>query len=420
MPVKDCALDLEQIKCSSNLFHLQKIIDKINNMQKMELCILECCDQINDGEVIRSLLVGDRLYLTNDGSNPIEVPLNGMEPYETYMNGVEMKQIFWMGTNLREIYMNTVLVFRGVLEIELPQYTSNIDLMKLINEKNVDNFILVRVVNNLIQPSITTGNTTGLEVELVNNGEFQGFSSGGDAMHISHPIKLNNNGWIRGAGGNGGNGGGTDLGGIPSTVGVWTGKAGHDDGSRTPGKKGHPCTGPSGAHYNRFWYPGGTGAWIDSRCNDSLQEYWNTNSSPVWGDQGRCHTVKHGFRVRHGGGINLQVIGSATTSVSGGRLGRGGAGIGFRRALNAGRTTGRPGSYSGPSNGFNPSNGKNYNLPSGSGTFVNGDGGYGGNWGSAGTAGTIGGSAGHQPGRAIVGIVNLFDSYIGNVNGALV
>ena len=418
-------MKVDKIICKDNLLNLSDIMRKINDLSYCCNEMETCCNILQHGEVIRGIIVGDRVFLTNDGSAPKEVPYGGGDPIQTYSNTKLMDKIVFNKVVLRQMYMNGIIVFEAVLRITLPQYTSKINLKEFIDSKNVNNYRKVIVTNNLIQPILTTGNLNSLDVTLINNGEFQGFSSGGNAFEITSSLFLDNsNGWIRGAGGDGGNGGGIDLSGIPSSVGVWGFSVGHDDGRYVSGSAGSPCAGTSNtAHFNRFWKTAGganSGAWINSTCADNLQEYWNTATAPVWGDQGRCHTVKQNFKLRHGGGINLQGVKSAAISVSGGTAGVGGTGQGFRQVRNEGKTNGKPGSYSGPSSGFNESTGKDYNLPSSSGVIVNGNGGNGGAWAVAGSAGTNGGTAGSPAGKAMTGSGLLVTgSDIGNTNGVV-
>lgn len=415
---------MEKIDCSSDLLNIQEILEKISELNGCCVEMSDCCDTIDNGMVIRALLVENKLYLTSDGSAPVAVPFVDGDPIKTFLNTDEMKQVFFNKIGLLEIYLMRDIVFKRVLKLDLPQYAENINLRNFINANNPDNIRTVLVSNRLIQPSISDGNLGGLDVTLTNNigAEFQGISSGGDAVVFSTALTLLNYGWIKGAGGDGGNGGGFDAVTIPSHVGNWHFRDDYDDGGPyVKGVKGVGCVPYPGPLYNRFWKTAGganSGGWITRGCTS--QVYWDTNASPIWGDQGKCQNLGN-FRVRHngGGGKETEINNFVAVSISSGNVGKGGSGIGFRQARNVGLTTGLDGYYSGPASGFD-ANGKNLALPA-PGAFVNGDGGEGGDWADNGSAGTQGGEAGSPGGRAIVGFSSLKPgSIVGNVIGLIV
>lgn len=449
--------------CHEELMSLQIILNKLNEVNECCDDMKDCCDTLSTGDVIRVILIKDpsgtkhRAYMTDDGSTPLQVPFVDGDPIETYLNTHLMKRIFLNGTDLFELYLNGDIVFRKILELELPQYTSEINLKDFIDANNPENLVVVEVTNNLTQPGIVTGSLCGMEVELINNGEIQGISSGGDALVIDSvcPMKLTNNGWIRGAGGDGGDGAGFNAGSIPSHIGVWEPRESYDDprhsctydacicqmvcvsgyqAGKTPPTWASPSQGGYHNYTNRFWKEGQnhnySGAWVMSG-GPVNQEYWNVmnrtvNHAPIWGDQGPCHYNTSGVWCKHRSGTKLYIAVRKAVSVSGGTAGNGGAGQGFRVATDAGWSRGTDGYYSGPSAGFtltlgkHMNEGKNISLPS-AGSLVGEDGGHGGAWATGGTQSENGTNPGKSPGKAIVGFVNLTgDSDTGSVNGAIV
>lgn len=200
---------LEKYSCTKgSLLSIGDIVKYLHSLIECQNRLSDCCETASGSEEIKTLRVGSVLYLTNNGNTPVAVTRPDPLPnnIDTWMNGTKQDQIFHNGSRITEMYMNGVLVFFKELVLELPQYTTEIDLREFINSNNPDNIPRVIVYNYLTQPKLSSGDMSGLDVTLINNGEFQGFSSSGDAISITTPLKLINNGWIRGAGGDGGDG----------------------------------------------------------------------------------------------------------------------------------------------------------------------------------------------------------------------
>jgi len=106
------------------------------------------------------------------------------------------------------VYMNRVLVWQRMLTINLGQQSKTFNLRSYINAHNPKNVKQIAVVNDRVQPSMESGNLSGLEVTFINGpkGELRGTSIGHTALHVTSKMTLINNGWIRGTGGNGKNG----------------------------------------------------------------------------------------------------------------------------------------------------------------------------------------------------------------------
>ena len=402
---------MNKIECSSNMVTVKDILLKVNAIIKTSRELGSCCSYYQDGEDIRFLRYGNRLFVTNTGVNPTIVNLPNPIPddVETYMGGTDLDSIFFNRISILEMYFNGDLVFYGDITLYLPQYATDIDLRKFIDDNNPDGLKKIRVINDLVQPSLFTGDMTGLNVTLVNNGEFLGTNPSSTAVTITSPIVLENTGWFKGAGGNGGNG--ANHGNYSKSVYTWQSRASYDDGGPYNYGIESDRWGKPNRYFNRFWKQSNhakSGAWVMSGGKNG-QEYWNTQSraagqAPIWGDQGPCHYNTSGSwcRVR-GGGPGLQVsLKGGTYKLYGGKGGHGGEGIHFRGTRNTGRTNGTAASSSGPTNGHDGGNGRNISVPTRS-SYNGGNGGQGGTWAVAGSKGGNGGANGGAAGKAIVG-----------------
>ena len=67
------------------------------------------------------------------------------------------------------VYMNRVLVWQRMMTIVLDQQSSYFNLRSYINNHNPLNNKDIVVVNNLVQPSLETGDLNGLNIIFVNN-----------------------------------------------------------------------------------------------------------------------------------------------------------------------------------------------------------------------------------------------------------
>ena len=92
------------------------------------------------------------------------------------------------------------------LDIVMQQYNDSVYLRSIIDLVRT-NETIVYITNNLDQPTIYTGNLSGLDVTFTNNGTISGTNPSKTGLIITTPLTLINNGTIRGAGGNGGAGG---------------------------------------------------------------------------------------------------------------------------------------------------------------------------------------------------------------------
>ena len=130
-------------------------------------------------------------------------------------------QVPGYSTRINFVYHNRVLVWQRVLELTLPQFHKTFNLATWIRANNPRNVEEVIVTNRNTQPSMLSGNLSGLNVTLINDGQFQGTGVGSNAVSISSSMKLINNGWIRGAGGNGGRGSWGKKGANINVASVW-------------------------------------------------------------------------------------------------------------------------------------------------------------------------------------------------------
>jgi len=127
---------------------------------------------------------------------------------KTIFNHVDfMREIYFDKVRLDEAYMDGVIVYKRMLEFDLPQQHKTFDLRPIIDKMNKYGATVIKVTNKLKQPSMHTGSFSGLQVIFVNEGELLGTTPGESALTLTSTMKLINNGHIRGAGGNGGRGG---------------------------------------------------------------------------------------------------------------------------------------------------------------------------------------------------------------------
>lgn len=349
-------------------------------------------------------------------------------PVETYIDGTIIRD--WQYKDaasspnyipLDEAYMDGIIVYRRELVLTLPEYVTPINLSDYIANNNPDNYKVIRIVNNYTQPTIYTGQlgypSDPLLVTLENNGDILGFSSGDTALVVQAPIKLINNGYIKGAGGVGGTGQASN--GVSRQVGAWEHRSAYDDGGPYVEGQMSPLANSTqnGPYYNRFWKTAGgvnSGAW--ALRDGTNQHYFDTNSASNWGDYQDVYRHS-GVTLRHNTGTGLLVVVEETEGYTAGAGGLGGAGQSFSNPVAEAGHASTSGTHYGPTSGFNPSTG--YNLapltqPSTS------NGGNGGDFGSNG-ASVTGGGAGGSAGNAITGYANLTTgSNTGNTIGAVV
>ena len=104
---------------------------------------------------------------------------------------------------------------KDYLVLTLPKSYAEIDLRAFIDANNPQNKTEVEVINNVENCSLRTGDLTGLDVHLVNNGKFIGFpiavrgnhvegtrvNQKENGLNLDSALLLTNNGTIAGAGG---------------------------------------------------------------------------------------------------------------------------------------------------------------------------------------------------------------------------
>ena len=323
------------------------------------------------------------------------------------------------GKSIDYVYANNILVWQRLLTLELPQFTALFDLRTFIDNNNSKNHKRIVVINNLIQPTMVSGNLDGLDVTFINNGEIQGGAPGAAAIYLVSPIKITNNGWIRGAGNNGidGSRGINGSRGDTSTDKTiiydlptisWT-EMSSIAGSNQPGQgwsmtgnllSGAIFTGPCGESSPKL-------SPLSNHPNNAVVcgSQVKTRASFVitmWTIEAGSYTPQKSHTIQgHAGG----------TGGIGGKGGKGGIGQSF----NTSRTDGDPG-YPGEVGKAGGTN--SFIDPTGREWFGN-QGGTG-RTGENGTSGTNGGEWGDK-GYAIVGQAFLLpESIIGNINGLVV
>ena len=161
------------------------------------------------------------------------------------------------GVTPDEIRCNGVTVWRNIVDIELPVLPASTNLATWL-EANHPGLVSVRLINNVTQPSLHSGDFGVKSVELLNNGEIQGGQPGWGAFFVDSAMKLTNLGWIRGAGGSGGAG---TVGGVG-------------------GNGGAGGTGAKGADISCPAYDSGNVCHLNQNVNHTSCGTWNiTNNS---------------------------------------------------------------------------------------------------------------------------------------------
>ena len=315
------------------------------------------------------------------------------------------------GVQASTVRVNGVVAWVDVVDIELPQLSPSASLAVWL-QTNHPTVTSVRLINNLTQPSLHSGDFGTKSVELINNGEIQGGQPSWGAFFVESAMKLTNNGWIRGAGGNGGVGG---VGGIGGNGG--RGGAGGKGADLTTvwdiRSQGYLACGAEG---NFYWYEG-VGAWraifgvpdcfdyVNSVLSDSYGTYINSDVGQgklYKGDfDSSWHKIKKLTTAGSIGGPG-GAGGAGGTANGGGGTG-GAAGVG--QSFNAGRTNGGAGGGGAVGgNGVGGSGGFG-SIPAGG--HSGGTGGTGGKKGNGGVggAGGNGGDWAVAGGNGLVGII---------------
>ena len=191
---------MENFSCKNNRTTFAKILEKINEIIAENNRLNGCCEYLHTFDDVNFVLVGDKLFATNDGSTPVAVPLPVPEPDTmTRMNHVEMYTIKFNYNRVKHMFMNGVLVFAEKLLLELPQYDTTFSLAKFISDHNPLGIKRVIVINRKTQPTMKSGDLSYYDsVIFANHGQIQGTTNSSDGMIITSGFKLVNDGWIKG------------------------------------------------------------------------------------------------------------------------------------------------------------------------------------------------------------------------------
>jgi len=404
----------EPIPCKNNRIFMSDIMKNLNCANKHANNMRDCCDEVKKLGELRFLRVKDFLFVTSDGSKPSPVALPKPIPdTHTWMNHVEMETIVFNHKEINAMWMDGVLVFYGIYELRLPQYKDTFNLATFIEKalRKLNKFgsaQFIRVHNDHIQPSMISGNLNQRHhVELINhsNAAITGTNPSSDAMTLTTPLELFNQGWIKGAGGNG-NVGKQGAKGPDSKRKYWKFIEEVYDGTERPilDNETH-CPGfrPMGVPARTGWHEGfdeqvfwhGTWQGHMPKGTDHLDikgtnERWykgKDQHQPL--RRGECGSWWKLFSLIKKKYVNETVHGGA-----GGSAGKGGIGQSFKTKRTNG-TAGGAGHHPGGHNGTK--------------------GGDGGTWGKSGNPGA-------HPGHAITGIANLVNRVAngyGNIIGGV-
>ena len=311
------------------------------------------------------------------------------------INGTTMDGLLVDNSKMEKLYINGIMVWEDMKKLT----TSGLTNIREYIDKHAPGKKKVEITITGINPGIVSGDLTGLDVTLIVNGEVQGkrtSSDGGDAINLTSPIKLINNGWIRGAGGRGGTGG--------------KGKNDKYEVEKTKDYYSKPgCTGTSGFSgvYHVAVVPNGYGVgkplhiffWNKDRVNTK-----GSNTTTMPGVSGKLKRGKYRQKVNCSGHVislyEIEHITETSKTRTGGDGGAGGYGQGYHKA----KTSGKPGESSSPKGGYS-----------------GGKGGTGGSWGKDGSTGKSSGKKGDDAGNAIKGKRFLSTgSTTGSVSGTIV
>jgi len=125
-----------------------------------------------------------------------------------------------------KVMIDGELAWQKILELRLPQLDKRTSIANYISLNNPNNVKTIVVMNDHVQPTLMSGDLSGLTVTLLNEhkGQILGDVEGASALIVTSPMKLTNLGKIYGAGGHGGTGGLGGTGGVGGKGG--TGKKG--------------------------------------------------------------------------------------------------------------------------------------------------------------------------------------------------
>lgn len=349
-----------------------------------------------------------------------------------------------------------------------PANPNSVFLDAFIAANNPTNRVNIKVINQFTQPRIRSGDLSGLNVLLENNSEIQGNIPGREALELTSPLQLINNGWIRGAGGSGGRGGICGIGGTggnssdrvetqwPTSFLSWSNRtltpASSEDGWLYHGSPylkspcGNQVSWNQSNYANNSTYRASINAQLVNMCGNEGNEttpVFNYNSSGVYSisiSAGREYIYGNKVLPGRAGGTGTSRTGSPGT---GDFFGMGG----YHPATLGTISPAVPAIAGTRTSNINPFNSRTYYgyLSGNSGNNgASGKGGNGGTWGNVGGTGTIGsaGSAGHPSedgnagsapqapqaaqtpqagGYSIKGSSNLIPGSItGNVNGIII
>jgi hypothetical protein len=94
----------------------------------------------------------------------------------------EICKIFVGTDEICSIKHGTDDIYKPGIVLELPQYTNTFNLRSFIDSQDVDTTKIITVTNTLVQPTMYSGDLSGLRVVFVNNGEILGTNTGNTAL----------------------------------------------------------------------------------------------------------------------------------------------------------------------------------------------------------------------------------------------
>jgi len=309
------------------------------------------------------------------------------------INGINMDSVSVDGIKQDRFFVNGVNVFEDSITLHIPNGATKTNLRALIDAQAGGKDKVI-IINDGVVSSVVTGDLSGLDVTLINNGEMQGVrieaaGSSHMGLRITSPITLINKGWIRGRGGVGGTGAkGQDLSKAEQLI---------EERSNTHFAGTLPESGWTYRSVANTSNPFYVIAWDNVKKTLPSTNYNYAGPTSIPGITG---VFKRGAKQYEGGGKYFYKIIRETTiytTITGGAGGLGGIGQAFEGPA-------QPGSAGSPST---PAGGNN-----------GGTGGKGGTWGQSGVR-PSGGSIGGSPGNSVVGTSFIKNSDSWNNGGNL-
>lgn len=323
----------------------------------------------------------------------------------------EISKVMYHSNLLRYGLKNGALIWGEdtPLEVNLPQFNVTTDVANYLRITYPFDLV-IKVTNTLNQPSLIVGDLGHIvALTLVNEGTISGTNPGDDGLILQAPVKLVDNGIIRGAGGNGsagGNGGRGGKGGKGADSSIKTTKYETQTGDMACTDIGYGYRATLNTAANPMWSGyawDGHGNWLTNKDYGTDWVSSSTIGDGIASGDYRRSTYRGGNYCPYPSYVKYYDIErryTVTTTAIGGAGGSGGAaGVGGTAgrgiSYNTNRTNGAAGTNGIAGNPGLPSTPAGGNSGGKGGTGgKGGSGGNGGDWGVDGSTGSVGTTGG--------------------------